>query len=110
MATRASVIFKEFGQPVMAIYKHWDGYPDNLGVKLKRIVSNGRLKNGLGPNDRVLGTAFNGWGCMFATVIASLKDSPGDVYVCKIGDVGHQGEDFVYEMDEAGNVTWKENN
>ena len=108
MATRASVIFKEKGEPVFAMYKHWDGYPEGLGKQLKSIVSGGKLVNGLGPN-RTLGSSFNGWGCMWATIIAELKQEPGDVYICRISDVGQQGEDFVYEMDEKGEVTWKNN-
>ena len=107
MATRASVIFKEKGEPVFAMYKHYDGYPDGLGAELKSIVSGGKLVNGLGSN-RTLGSTFNGYGCMFATIIAKLKDEPGNVYICKISDVGQQGEDYLYEMNEKGEVTWKE--
>ena len=108
MATRASVIFKEKGQPVFAMYKHYDGYPEGLGEELKSIVSAGRIVNGLGP-DRTLGSSFNGYGCMWATIIAKLKDQPGDVYICKISDVGQQGEDYVYEMNERGEVSYKTN-
>ncbi len=108
MATRASVIFKEKGEPVFAMYKHYDGYPDGLGQTLKSIVSRGKLVNGLGLNPK-LGEVFNGYGCMWATVLAELKTQPGDVYICKISDVGQQDEDYVYEMDEKGQVTWKNN-
>lgn len=106
MATRASVIFKHFGEPVFAMYKHYDGYPDGLGKEIKEIVSGGKLVNGLGP-DKTLGSYFNGYGCMWATIIAKLKNQPGDVYICKISDVGQQGEDYVYEVDVLGEVTWK---
>ncbi len=107
MATRASVIFKEKGEPVFAMYKQYDGYPEGLGDTLKSIVKQGKIVNGLGP-DRTLGSYFNGYGCMWATIIAKLKDEPGNVYICKISDVGQQGEDYVYEMDERGKVTWKQ--
>lgn len=107
MATRASVIFKQKGEPVFAIYKHYDGYPEGLGETLKSIVKRGKLVNGLGANPK-LGDVFNGYGCMFATVIAEMKTQPGDVYICKISDVGTQDEDYVYEMDEFGTVTHKQ--
>ena len=106
MGTRASVIFKEKGEPVFAMYKHYDGYPEGLGEDLKSIISNGRIVNGLGQN-RTLSSTFNGYGCMFATIIAKLKDEPGNVYICKISDVGQQGEDFIYEVSEKGEVSYE---
>ena len=108
MGTRASVIFEEAGEPVLAIYKHYDGYPSGLGAQLQEIISAGKLVNGLG-SDRTLGSYFNGYGCMFATIIAKLKEEPGNVYVCRIKDVGQQSEDFIYEVNEKGEVTWKKN-
>ena len=109
MATRASVIFKTKGKPMFAMYKHWDGYPNGLGARLKEIVSTGPIVNGLG-SDRTLGSVFNGAGCMFATVIAKMKQEPGDVYICDIESVGKQGEDYVYEMNERGEIGWAEVN
>ena len=105
MATRASVVFKEKGQPVFAMYKHYDGYPEGLGKTLKSIITEGKMVNGLGA-DRTLGKVFNGYGCMFATIIAKMKDEPGDVYICKVSDVGHQDEDYLYEVNEKGEVNW----
>jgi hypothetical protein len=107
MATRASITFTVKGKPMFAMYKHWDGYPKGLGKKLEEIVKAGTMTNGLGQ-DRTLGAVFNGPGCLFATVIAKLKQEPGDVYICDIESVGKQGEDYVYEMNEKGGIGWAE--
>jgi hypothetical protein len=106
MGTRASVIFKTENEPVFAMYKHYDGYPEGLGKELKSIIAEGTITNGLGA-ERTLGKAFNGYGCMFATIIAKLKNEPGNVYICKIKDVGYQGEEYIYEVNEKGEVSWK---
>lgn len=98
MATRASIIMKENGKPMMAVYKHWDGYPDGLGKDLKTIIDGGRLTNGLGMNSE-LGKVFNGAGCLFASIIAILKQNPGDVYITSLESVGKSGEEYVYEID-----------
>ena len=98
MATRASIIMKEEGKPMLAIYKHWDGYPSGLGEQLKTIINNGKLVNGLSTKDKI-GEVFNGVGCMFASIIAILKTQPGDVYVTSIDSVGQSGEEYIYEID-----------
>jgi len=98
MATRASIIMKENGKPMMAVYKHWDGYPDGLGKDLKTIIDSGRLTNGLGTKSE-LGKVFNGAGCLFASIISILKKEPGDVYITSLDSVGRSGEEYVYEID-----------
>lgn len=105
MGTRASVIFKEKDKPMFAMYRHYDGYPTGLGEELKAIISGGTIVNGLGSN-RTLGATFNGAGCLFATIISKLKDEPGNVYMCHIDQVGNQGEDYIYEVNEKGEVNW----
>ena len=110
MGTRASVIFIEKGKPMFAMYRQFDGYLEGLGQELKDIVKAGKVVNGLGSDHRTLGNFFNGAGCLFATVIAKLKTQPGNVYICRVEDVGRQGEDFVYTMDEFGEVASRKTN
>ena len=98
MATRASIVMKEKGKPMMAVYKHWDGYPSGLGKQLESIISGGTLTNGLSGKPK-MGEAFNGAGCLFASIIAILKQNPGDVYITSLESVGKSGEEYVYEID-----------
>ena len=58
MATRASIVMKENGKPMVAVYKHWDGYPSGLGKSLEEIIMGGKITNGLGA-ERKLGEVFN---------------------------------------------------
>jgi len=113
MATRASIIFKDVeGNFLANVYKHYDGYPEYLGEKLLELTS-GKMGNGLtttkGPNGEiirpVLGVDFAGMGCLVASVIAKLKDQPGDVYLCPEVDYGNCGEDYLYEVIENNEGT-----
>ena len=109
MATRASIIFKDVeGNFLANVYKHYDGYPEYLGEELLKLTS-GKIVNGLTMKPdgvhHVLGEMFNGMGCLVASVIAKLKDQPGDVYLCPEVDYGNCGEDYLYEVIENNEGT-----
>jgi len=88
MATRAtiSIAKREEGvsfsvkpnKTIVDIYHHYDGYPEGLGVKLASYLDDYHIVNGAGREGDML---FNGIGCMAASIIAHLKDSPGNVYI-----------------------------
>lgn len=80
MGTSARVIFKSEGQTVFNMQANYDGYPDGVGLDLARIILEGNLVDGLGPN-RTLGAYFNGASCMAASVIALMKKEPGNIYL-----------------------------
>ena len=88
MATRAmiSIAKREEGvsfseepnKTIVDIYHHWDGYPEGLGVTLADYLDGKKITNGLGRDNDNL---FNGMGCLAASIVAELKDGPGDVYI-----------------------------
>ena len=88
MATRATVSIakreegvsfnKKPNKTIVDIYHHYDGYPEGLGVKLASYLDDYHIVNGAG---REGDTLFNGIGCMAASIIAHLKDGPGNVYI-----------------------------
>ena len=90
MATRAmiSIAKREEGvsfseepnQTIVDIYHHWDGYPEGLGVTLGWYLSGKRVVNGIGSKDNE-DLIFNGMGCLAASLVAKLKDGPGNVYI-----------------------------
>ena len=90
MATRATIHIakREEGvsfsekpdKKLVSIYHHWDGYPEYLGVKLASYLDNKKITNGIGSRDNE-NLVFNGLGCMAASIIAELKDEPGNVYI-----------------------------
>ena len=90
MATRAmiSIVKREEGvsfseipnRTIVDIYHHWDGYPEGLGVTLGWYLSGKRVVNGIGSKDNE-DLIFNGMGCLAASLVAHLKDGPGNVYI-----------------------------
>ena len=73
------VSFSEIPEKVMvSIYNHYDGYPEGLGVTLASYLEGSKIVNGLGGNSY---DVFNGLGCLAASLIAELKDGPGNVYI-----------------------------
>ena len=90
MATRAmiSIAKREEGvsfseipeRTIVDIYHHWDGYPEGLGVTLGWYLSGKRVVNGMGSEDNE-DLIFNGMGCLAASLVAHLKDGPGNVYI-----------------------------
>ena len=89
MATRATVSIarREEGvsfsekpnKTIVDIYHHYDGYPEGLGVKLAYYLKDKKITNGLGGRDDY--DYFNGLGCLAASLVAELKDGPGNVYI-----------------------------
>ena len=73
------VSFSEIPEKVMvSIYNHYDGYPEGLGVTLASYLDDKKIVNGLGIEKDIV---FNGLGCLAASLIAGLKDGPGNVYI-----------------------------
>jgi len=103
MATRAmisiakreeGVSFSEIPEKVIvSIYSHWDGYPEGLGVKLASYLDDKSIVNGIGSKDNE-DIIFNGLGCMAASIVAQLKDGPGNVYIEDRGS--HAWIDYEY--------------
>jgi hypothetical protein len=101
MATRASIKLSDSnGNFVANIYHHYDGYPEYLGNVLLELTS-GEVVNGLtAGKNQVLGETFNGTSCLFATLVARLKQVPGQVYLHTEDDFGRCHEDYLYEVIE----------
>jgi hypothetical protein len=97
MATRAmiSIAKREEGvsfseipdKTIVDIYHHWDGYPEGLGVTLASYLDDMRIRNGIGSKDDP-DYIFAGLGCMAASIVAELKDGPGNVYIEDRGSHG----------------------
>ena len=103
MATRAmiSIAKREEGvsfseipeRTIVDIYHHWDGYPEGLGVTLASYLNNMKIVNGISSKDNE-SYLFNGVGCMAASIVAELKDGPGNVYIEPRGS--HAWIDYEY--------------
>ena len=74
------------------IYKHYDGFPERLGVTLASYLKGYDISNGI-PHG-VQGLIANGIGCLAAQLVSYLKDEPGNIYLQPPVDLGL--EDYVY--------------
>ena len=90
MSTRALVTFfnDDLDTKLVTIYKHYDGYPSNLGAILAKFLTGMKIVDGISfkPSDQKVA---NGAGCLAAQFIALIKNSVGDVYITDedIGDI-----------------------
>ena len=74
------------------IYKHYDGFPERLGVTLASYLKGYDISNGI-PHG-VQGLIANGIGCLSAQLVSYLKDEPGNIYLRPPGNIDM--EDYVY--------------
>lgn len=83
MSTRALIKIKDVNNNhLVTLYNHWDGYPEGLGARLKEYIKSGTLVNGIPVMSDKSVVLWNGFGCFTASLIAALKDGPGNLYVC----------------------------
>ena len=91
-------------QTWVTLYVHWDG--GGLGARLSDFLKPVVLTNGLPLSLPQDGKRYcNGAGCLFAQLIAHLKQEPGNVYVAS-PDTPPQ--EYAYDIDvdaEHGTVT-----
>ncbi len=79
------------GPTITTIYRQSDGYPDGHGQDVYKALGSKVLVNGiLDPETNV-----NGMGCAAATLIASLKEGAGNIYVYP-PDSYDAWEDYTY--------------
>lgn len=105
MGTRSLVnIIDDNGNTLVTIYRQFDGYPDGMGLDLRRIIGNAKLCNGFGTGQEVP-EWFNGILCFAAYLIGELKGKKiGNVYLMPPGSTDH-GEEYVYTIrSKAGKI------
>lgn len=85
-------------QPIINLYRQYDGYPSGHGVELAEFLQRGRLVNGLSGRDDVV---FNGMGCLAAQLVANFKKESGGFYLHPVTAVDC-GQDYEYHVYENG--------
>ena len=63
---------------ICAIYRQGDGYPTGMGEEIKTALGNKEYVNGLHGDYT---SVVNGMGCAAATLIKSLKEEAGNIYM-----------------------------
>lgn len=67
-------------QPIVCMYRQYDGYPSGHGQELAEFLGNTQITNGYGADQKAPAWA-NGMGCLAAQVVAHFKDGVGGVYL-----------------------------
>ena len=72
--------------PLLKIYTQYDGYvKGGLGEELIDFLRGRRVVEGYSMQDKE-DRAFNGLGCLAASIVAHLKDGIGNVYIQALDD------------------------
>ncbi|MBU2018198.1 MAG: hypothetical protein KJ941_01020 [Bacteroidetes bacterium] len=95
MGTRSLTLIKnENGDTICNMYRQYDGYPSGHGAELAAFLQTGELVNGFGTEPTF---AFNGMGCLAASLVKHFKDGIGNIYL-EPPDARDCGEEYIYTV------------
>ena len=102
-------------EPIMCIYRQYDGYPSCHGHELAQFLNSKTLVNGYGEQNSF---EANGMGCLAAQLIVQLKHGVGGIYIYPVSSTDcfqdyeyHVYEDKVVVKDPTAVIfegTWEE--
>ena len=83
-------------EPIMCVYRQFDGYPSGHGHELAQFLDSKTLVNGFGKQNSF---EANGMGCLAAQLIVQLKHGVGGIYIYPVSstDCFQDYEYHVYE-------------
>ncbi len=98
MGTRSLTFVYDGKEPMINMYRQFDGYPSHHGSKLAEFLNSfDAIVNGIsvGDNRKIA----NGMGCLAAQLIAHFKIDAGGFYIYPVTakDCGQEYEYHVYE-------------
>ena len=100
MGTRSLTFVKEQNgrkaSTYVCMYRQFDGYPSGHGLELAEFLKGKRLVNGFGSSDTKQ-TAFNGAGCLSASMVAHFKTDIGGFYLYPTSTTD-AGQDYRYDI------------
>ena len=82
---------------ILTMYRHYDGGFETHGVELAEFLVDGTVVNGIGSNTPK--KAWNGMGCLAASLIANFKNSIGGFYIYSV-DSTDCWQDYEYHVYE----------
>lgn len=85
MGTRSTTtVYDENGQPLVCLYRQYDGYYTAHGAELAKFLAEMRVVNGMGSSMPT--KVANGMGCLAAQLIAHFKKNVGSFYIVPVGN------------------------
>lgn len=98
MGTRSLTFVYENKEPMINMYRQFDGYPSGHGSELAEFLNSfDAIVNGIPVGDKR--RLANGMGCLAAQLIANFKTEVGGFYIYPVTaeDCGQDYEYHVYE-------------
>ena len=89
---------KEQRQPIVCMYRQYDGYISGHGHELAEFLKPFTIVNGIGLDDKR--KIANGMGCLAAQLVAHFKDCPGNIYLYAT-DVKDCWQEYEYEIEKT---------
>lgn len=88
-------------EPIINMYRQFDGYPTGHGAELAEFLTGGRMVNGLIHTKTVKELVFNGMGDLAAQLVAHFKQEPGGFYLYSVTteDCGQDYEYHIYNIE-----------
>lgn len=81
MGTRClTFVYNESYDPVVCIYRQFDGYPGGHGKELAEFLKDRKVIYGI-PPEKQMQKASNGMECLAASLISELKTEIGNIYL-----------------------------
>ncbi len=97
MGTRAlSFVYDADSQPLLNLYRQYDGYIAGHGAELAEFLAGKKLVNGYGKESTELA---NGMGCLAASLVAHFKETVGGFYIHSVTET-QCGQDYEYHVYE----------
>ena len=84
-------------EPILCLYRQYDGYPEGHGLELVEFLRGKRLVNGMSGDTSML---FNGMGCLAASLVAHFKTAAGGFYIHAPIVGRDDGQDYEYHIYE----------
>jgi len=95
MGTRSLTYIYDDNEPLVCMYRQFDGYPSGHGAELAEFLSSGKMVNGLsGDNTKV----FNGMCCLAAQMVAHFKKGPGGIYLMPPTPGADHDQEYEYHV------------
>lgn len=103
MGTRSTQLFVEKNNkketPLVNIYTQYDGYIDGVGYQLAEFLLSKEIVNGI-PYGVNTSNFANGFGCLVASYIASIKEEVGNVYITSLDDRQEYNYKIIFDNDK----------
>lgn len=83
MGTRSLTFVYEGDEPLINMYRQFDGYPTGHGAELAEFLDGFKIVNGYGE---VKPKIANGMGCLAGQMISNFKKTVGGFYIHPVTD------------------------